>query len=392
MEAGAAVREPKEATVSRVECLVIGGGLAGAMAAVRLAQAGREVLLIEKERAAQHKVCGEFLSPEAVAYLHEAGVDPLQLGAVRLRRVRLAVGGRVVEAALPFAALSVSRKVLDEALLTKAEEAGCAVRRGAAVERLARDGDGWRAELADGASVRAAKVFLATGKHDLRGWNRRQERSAEQSDFVGFKLHWTLTPASAEKLRDAMELFLFRGGYGGISLIEDGTANLCLVTRRTALQAAGGWIGLMERICAGNRLLCGRLDGAEPQWARPLAVGWIPYGYLAQKPGGVWRLGDQAAVIPSFTGDGMAIALHSGVLAAEMYLAGAGEVEYQCRLAGQLRRGMKLATTVAATMVNPAGQRMAMGFLPALPRIMCWIAAATRIPQKALIVERREFA
>ncbi len=83
--------------MSRIECLVIGGGLAGAVAAMRLAQAGREVLLIEKERTAQHKICGEFLSPEAVAYLREAGVEPLRLGAALLRRVRLAMGEQIVD-------------------------------------------------------------------------------------------------------------------------------------------------------------------------------------------------------------------------------------------------------------------------------------------------------
>jgi menaquinone-9 beta-reductase len=387
MEACAAVRWPKEAVMSRVECLVIGGGLAGAMAAMRLAQAGREVLLIEKEHATQHKVCGEFLSPEAVVYLREAGVEPLKLGAERLLRVRLGAGEKIVETALPFTALSLSRKALDEALLRKTAAAGCVVRRGAAVERLAQDGDGWRVELADGASVRAAKVFLATGKHDLRGWNRRPERGAAQSDFVGFKMHWKLSSAAAEKLRDTMEMFLFRGGYGGISLIEDGAANLCLVVRRAVLHAAGGWTGLMAGICAGNSLLRERLDGSEPRWERPLAVGWIPYGYLAHEPDGVWRLGDQAAVIPSFTGDGMAIALHSGVLAAEMYLTGASEAEYQCKLAGQLRRGMRLATAVSRVMVNPVAQGMAPGLLPVLPYAMNWIAAVTRIPRRALVTQ-----
>ena len=377
--------------MSRVDCLVIGGGLAGAMAAMRLAQAGREVLLIEKERAAQHKVCGEFLSPEAVAYLRGAGVEPLRLGAARLRRVRLAARERVVEAELPFEALSLSRRILDEALLAKAEEAGCAIRRGAAVERLGRDGDGWGAKLADGASVRAAKVFLATGKHDLRGWNRKQGRSMAQSDFVGFKLHWKLTPAAGEGLRDAMELFIFRGGYGGISLIEDGLANLCLVVRRAMLHALGSWTRLLEEICAGNKLLRERLNGATPVWERPLAVGWIPYGFLARARDGVWRVGDQAAVIPSFTGDGMAIALHSGTLAAEMHLAGASEELYQRRLAGQLRRGMKLASAVSAAMVNPAGQRVVGRVLPVLPQAMRWIAAGTRIPQRALPAAQREF-
>jgi len=52
-----------------IENLVIGGGPAGSMLALRLAGSGREVRLLEKEREPHHKVCGEFLSAEAVEYL-----------------------------------------------------------------------------------------------------------------------------------------------------------------------------------------------------------------------------------------------------------------------------------------------------------------------------------
>lgn len=378
--------------MNQIECLVIGGGLAGAMAAMRLARAGREVLLLEKECVALHKVCGEFLSPEAVAYLREAGVDPLQLGAERIRRLRLAAKEQCVQAMLPFEALSLSRKVLDEALLMRAMKEGCAVRCGAAVERLVREGDGWRAEVAAGEVVRSRVVFLATGKHDVRGWRREVKSFHARNDFAGFKLHWRLKAEQAAALRDAMELFLFRGGYGGVSLVEEGTANLCLVVRRAVLREAGGWSELLGLICASNGQLRTRLEGAEPAWERPLAIGWIPYGYCASEHEGLWRMGDQAAVIPSFTGDGMAIALHSGVLAAEMYLAGESAEEYQRRLAMQLRQGMRLAGVVSRAMVSPAGQRLALGLLPALPPAMRWIAGRTRIPLQALLTAQPAFS
>src|SRR5205814_7758728 len=134
LHARAAVRQPEEDAMTGPgpvrENLVIGGGLAGAMVGLRLAAAGRDVLLIEKERAAHHKVCGEFLSPEAVVYLRQAQVDPLGLGATVVEKLRLSAKGRVVETRLPFCALSVSRNVLDADLLARAADVGCDVRAG----------------------------------------------------------------------------------------------------------------------------------------------------------------------------------------------------------------------------------------------------------------------
>jgi 2-polyprenyl-6-methoxyphenol hydroxylase-like FAD-dependent oxidoreductase len=84
------------------------------MVAIRLASAGRQVTLLEKESTAHHKVCGEFLSPEAVEYLNQAGINPLDLGAATIRFVRLSSKQRTVETVLPFTALSLSRFTLGE--------------------------------------------------------------------------------------------------------------------------------------------------------------------------------------------------------------------------------------------------------------------------------------
>src|SRR5580692_4187059 len=113
-----------------VDHLIIGGGPAGAMAALRLAEAGCRVTLLEKERGAHHKVCGEFLSREAVDYLHHAGISPRALGGTPIRFLRLSSGSHATQIALPFPALSLSRRVLDAALLQRAEDHGCEVLRG----------------------------------------------------------------------------------------------------------------------------------------------------------------------------------------------------------------------------------------------------------------------
>ena len=365
-----------------VDHLVIGGGPAGAMTAIKLAEAGRRVTLVEREAGPHHKVCGEFLSREAVEYLRGISISPAELGAAPIRFVRLSSGSRRTEAALPFQALSLSRCVLDAALLTRAAATNCEVRRGAEVEGLQFERDEWRARLRSGMVISAKTVFLANGKHDLRGWKRA---AGKQSDLIGFKLHWRLRPAQTAALRECIELFLFRGGYGGLSLVEEETANLCLVVQRATFRRAGGWTAILAAILEENIHLRRCFQGAVALHARPLAISPIPYGYLATQAGGLWLVGDQAAVIPSFTGDGMSIALHTAALAAGMYLQGTGADEYIRTMRAQLRRPMRLATRLSRAMVTGAGRAVAPAILALFPGAMRWIAAATRIPGDALL-------
>jgi menaquinone-9 beta-reductase len=362
--------------------LVIGGGPAGAMVALRLAAAGRQVVILEKQPGPHHSVCGEFLSREAVQYLRQAGVDPLALGAAVIRKLRLSAGNKIVETLLPFQALSLSRRVLDEALLRRAEQMGCRVVRGVAVETLAGKDDVWNASLGDGECMRAKTVFLATGKHNMRGFDRIPAR---QGDLIGFKLHWQLGPAQIESLRECMDLFLFGGGYGGFSLIENEVANLCLVVRRTTLRGHGAWPELLAAVLIENSHLRSVLESGSPLWQRPFAISPIPYGYVTREARGPWRLGDQAAVIPSFTGDGISIALHTGALAAQMFLAGESAADYHRLLHKQLRRAMLLATQLSQIAVAPLGRVATLPALSLFPNAMQWIAASTRIPQSSLV-------
>jgi flavin-dependent dehydrogenase len=157
-----------------------------------------------------------------------------------------------------------------------------------------------------------------------------------------------------------------------------------LVVRRSTLRKLGAWPELLTSIKGENSLVAQRLEGATALWERPLAVSSIPYGYLAGQPSGLWSVGDQAAVIPSFTGDGMSIALHSANLAAQMYMAGESADRYHQTLHTHLSRGMGMATALSRAMVTNVGRTLAPIGLSVLPGALNWIAGSTRIPEKAL--------
>jgi flavin-dependent dehydrogenase len=364
------------------DALIVGGGLAGGALATALAAAGRSVVLLERESGAHDKVCGEFLSREAILYLNALDIDPLALGACRIHSVRLASGSAIATVSLPFPALSLSRRTLDDALLRRAAEAGAEVRMGARVQSLDRDTDGWRARLSGGDAVLGKTAFLATGKHDLRGWPRPAGR---QRDLIGFKMYLRLSPMQTAQLAGHVELTLFRGGYAGLQPVEGSFANLCLLVRRGRYAALGQqWEALLNAICADNALLAQRLEDAQPRWERPLAISSIPYGYVRRTGDGLWRLGDQAAVIPSFAGDGMSIALHSARVAAQYYMRGATVDAYQRCVARDVGTAVRSATLLSQFSVQEFGRALIGWGASRLPNIMSSVAAMTRVSAGAL--------
>ena len=366
--------------MKRWEVVVVGGGLAGSAAAIRLAQNGQKVLLLEKEPAAHDKVCGEFISVDAQHYLRELGLDLAALGAERISGIRLMRGRRIASARLPFSGLSLSRRVLDEALLVRAQDQGVEVWRGAAVTSMVKEPQCLRIEIAGRDDIQAETIFLAMGKHDLREWRRA---GGTQPDFVGFKCHFVLAPEQRVALSGHVEMTLFDGGYAGLSLVEKGRANLCLVvTKRHFARYGKTWDTLLNGILKASPPLAERLAGAEPCWPRPLSIFGIPYGFVYRTPSmaspGLYRLGDQMAVIPSFSGYGMSIALHTAFLAVECHLRGDADL-YHRQVRSDLLPLIRRASLLSKMAEYPLAQRGMLFAFRIRPELVTMIARHSRV-------------
>jgi len=351
--------------VRREAALIVGGGPAGAAAAIHLARAGHRPLLIERERTAAEAPCGGFLSWRTLEALGRLGVDPFGLGAREVTRVRLFAGDRVAEAALPGRAAALSRRALDGALIARVDR----VERGVA----AREATPGAVRLDDGGEIACDALFLATGKHELRGLARPRVAG---DPVLGLRACLPATPALARLLGDAIELHLFARGYAGLVLHEDGTANLCLAVHRARLDEAGGRpAALLAMLGAESPQLGERLAAGVAGPARAIAN--IPYGWRARAaPRGLYRLGDQAAVIPSLAGEGIGIALASAARAARAHETGAA---FQPLFARDVARPLAVAGLIRDVAERPALAGVALPLLRAAPWLLAPVMRLTRI-------------
>jgi len=359
--------------VRRTAALIVGGGPAGSAAAIGLARAGMTPLLIERDSETRDALCGGFLSWATIARLARLGVDPFALGAHRIDRVVLLHGGHEAEARLPAPAAALSRRALDAALLKRADEAGAGIERGVA----ARAFEEGALRLDDGAMLAGDRLLLATGKHELRGAARPR---AGANAAIGLRWRLAASPALTRLTAGRIELHLFRGGYAGLALQEDGGANLCLAVRPARFAEADGRPDtLLAQLAADAPALAARIAGASDVGAAQ-AIANIPYGWRAHagEPG-LYRIGDQCGVIPSLAGEGMAIAIASGCAAADAVLRGESATRFQPRFARRLRRPVSLAAALWRAAEHPAGARALIGAVRAAPALATFAGRLTRL-------------
>ncbi|WP_408642038.1 NAD(P)/FAD-dependent oxidoreductase [Sphingomonas radiodurans] len=340
-----------------------------------LARGGAPHLLVERSRETGDALCGGFMSWRTLETLGELGIEADALNRERVTRVRLFAGGRVAEAALPKPAIGVSRHRLDTLLMAHAAASGATIERGVAVRAIDTAGQP-TVRTDDGAEITPQALFLASGKHDVRGLPR--PASARGDDpALGLRIRFAAHPTLDRLVGDAIELHLFDRGYAGLVRQEDGSMNVCLAVRRSRLHEAGDPVALMARLGEELPSLGERLGFAH---APADAIANVPYGWReTHAHAGLFRLGDQAGVIPSLAGEGMGIALASGVSAARAYLRDGPNAAWQQRFARRLRRPIGVADAIRAAAEHP---RVPAALLPALahaPFLTQIIARATRI-------------
>ncbi len=324
--------------IHRADVLVIGGGPAGATAAFQLASAGIGVTLVDRARFPRDKVCGESLSPGAIARLRAIGMwpavgagpeSPLASMPVRGMKVRSPRGTTFSGAYRDGAdgtGIAIRRTVLDHSLLERARARGARIVEAVEVTRGEVTPDGGAAIFARDtggkASLRyeAKRVIVADGR---RSFLARQLGFIEPENLYHERRRFAVRAhcEGVTGLSDFAEMEVGRGGYCGIAPLSASRANVCYVLFTNRLDIAPATIERdFRRHLEGfpgvaHRLIQARIEGAIR------VVGPLRLRSKRQVNGPFLACGDTTGFLDPFTGEGIAHAIATGIRAA----AAAGE-------------------------------------------------------------------
>jgi geranylgeranyl reductase family protein len=317
------------------DVIVVGAGPAGSTTAYYLAQAGLDVLLLEKSRFPREKVCGDGLTPRAVKALVAMGV-PISEDDGWLRNKGLRVVGAGMRLELPWPELTSypgyglvrTRMDFDQRLAQRAREAGAHLIEGVTVTGPVRDdrtgrivGVTARPDGGEQQVYRARLVIAADGNSSRLSVSMGLRKREDRPIGVAVRAYYTSPRHEDDYLESWLDLWdadRLLPGYGWIFGMGDGTSNIGLGLLNTSTAFGNtDYHALLKRWLAGmppewgfteeNRV--GPIRGA----ALPMAFNRTP-----SYTDGLLLVGDAAGMVNPFNGEGIAYAMESGEIAARV--------------------------------------------------------------------------
>jgi geranylgeranyl reductase family protein len=317
------------------DVIVVGAGPAGSTAAYWLAQAGLDVMVLEKSQFPREKVCGDGLTPRAVKQLVAMGIETNPAdGWIANHGLRILGGGMRLEipwpdlASYPSYGLVRPRQDFDEVLARAAQKAGAQLHEQTAVTDPIRHERTGRIEgvvTKDGRTVRAPITLVADGNSSRFSLALGRQRREDRPMGVAFRRYYNSPRHADDWLESWLELWdgeignsRLLPGYGWVFGVGDGTSNVGLGILNTS-EAFGktDYRDMLDRWCASMP----EDWGFTPENATgPIRGAALPMGFN-RKPhyaDGALLVGDAGGMVNPMNGEGIAYAMESGRLAAEI--------------------------------------------------------------------------
>ncbi|MGB3776722.1 MAG: NAD(P)/FAD-dependent oxidoreductase [Tunicatimonas sp.] len=296
------------------DIIIIGGGLAGLISAIQLAEAGLSVLLIEKKAYPFHRVCGEYISNEVVPFLRSIDAYPESLQPAHIQQLLLtSASGRSETMPLDLGGFGVSRYALDEFLYQRAKRAGAEFLLETQVQGVSFQNEHFTVTLPQNQQHTARLVVGAYGKRSRLDKTLDRPFMQQRSSYIGVKYH-----LRTDFPDDLIALHNFEGGYCGISRVEGDRCNLCYLGSRASLREHGSIEAMEERVLGRNPHLREIFRQGEFLFDRPEVINEVSFAPKQPVVQHVLMVGDTAGLITPLCGNGMALAIHSAKILTEL--------------------------------------------------------------------------
>jgi len=294
------------------DVIIIGGGLAGLVSAIHLLREGLAVSLIEKYGYPRHKVCGEYISNEVLTYLKSLGLDPFLLGAKSINRLQLTtVNDKVIEAKLPLGGFGISRYTLDYELFKIALGLGLVFIEDK-VTAVEFEEDRFTVCTRKKARVEAVMVIGAFGKRSGLDKQMSREFVKHDSPYLAVKAHY-----EGDFPDDLVALHNFKGGYCGVSRVENDRINLCYITDYQAFKKFKNIDEFQAQVLCKNAHLKEILKHSRMVFESPLTISQISFSKKKSIEQHMLMCGDSAGMIHPLCGNGMSMAIHGAQIASQ---------------------------------------------------------------------------
>ena len=301
--------------IKSFDVIIVGGGLAGLTSAIHLSKFKKQVLVIEKQSYPKHKVCGEYISNEVIPYLNSLEIDPIKEGAKKINRVHVSsINGSLIKGDLPLGGFGMSRYFFDNLLLKKACLNGVKVTKDSVISIIFQNdifiiktkiSDIFKSKIAIGAYGKRSDLDIKMNRKFIR----------KKSPYLAVKSH-----AKGKFPDDLIGLHNFKGGYCGVSKVENNSINLCYITEYSSFKKHKNISDFQKQVVFKNKHLRKIFKESTSLFKKSLTISQISFETKNPIENHIIMCGDTAGVIHPLCGNGMGMAILSSKLASELII------------------------------------------------------------------------
>jgi hypothetical protein len=296
-----------------VDVAVIGGGLAGLTSAIHLSKFGYKVILIEKNEFPKHKVCGEYISNEVLPYFQWLGLEISSLNPSNISKIEFSTGsGKTISGELPLGGFGISRYNLDHYLSQKAIEYGCKIIQDTVTD-IQFNADKFYISTLNNLQIQSKITLGAFGKRSNLDQKMNRNFIQKKSPWLAVKAHY-----SGVFPNDLVGLHNFKGGYCGVSKVENDAINVCYLVDYDTFKKYRNIDHFQTEVMYKNPHLKNIIETSEMLFDKPLTISQISFEKKNSIENHILMIGDTAGLIHPLCGNGMAMAIHSAKIAAEL--------------------------------------------------------------------------